>query len=87
MRWLLDGLRLTAAIDYKSDELDQRLREHCPDGVVNIDELPYEVCVYPDSNKVLVRGVKLRGQLQAMEYFDQEPQPPKIFDLAKAASK
>lgn len=32
-RWLLDGLQLTAAIDYKSGELEQRLAEHCPNGI------------------------------------------------------
>ncbi len=32
-RWLLDDLGFDAAIDYKSDDLDQRLRETCPDGV------------------------------------------------------
>ena len=44
---------------------------------------PHEVCVYPDSNKVLVRGIKQRGRIEPLEYFDQEPQPPKIFELAK----
>ena len=31
--WLRDGLKLTAAIDYKSEDLGQRLRECCPDGI------------------------------------------------------
>jgi uncharacterized cupin superfamily protein len=43
---------------------------------------PHEVCVYPDSNKVMVRGAKLRGRISPMEYLDDEPQPPKIFELA-----
>jgi uncharacterized cupin superfamily protein len=43
---------------------------------------PHEVCVYPDSNKVMVRGAKLRGRISAMEYFEDEPNPPKIFALA-----
>ena len=47
---------------------------------------PHEVCVYPDSGKVLVRGVKQLGQVTPMEYFDAEPQPPKIFALAAKAS-
>jgi uncharacterized cupin superfamily protein len=47
---------------------------------------PHEVCVYPDSDKVLVRGVKLLGQLEGKEYFDDEPQPPKIFELAAQLS-
>jgi uncharacterized cupin superfamily protein len=49
---------------------------------------PHEVCVYPDSDKVAVRGVKMRGHLTPKEYFDDEPQPPKIFELAaKLAAK
>jgi uncharacterized cupin superfamily protein len=49
---------------------------------------PHEVCVYPDSGKVLVRGVKMLGQLSAREYLDDEPQPPKILELAaKFAAK
>jgi uncharacterized cupin superfamily protein len=43
---------------------------------------PHEVCVYPDSDKVSVRGVNMRGHLTPKEYFDDEPQPPKIFELA-----
>jgi hypothetical protein len=43
---------------------------------------PHEVC-YPDSGKVLVRGIQQRGQLKPLEYFEQEPEPPKIFELAK----
>ena len=45
---------------------------------------PHEVCVYPDSNKVSVRGVKQLGTVTPKEYFDDEPSPPKIFELAAA---
>lgn len=48
---------------------------------------PHEVCVYPDSDKVQVRGVKMRGHLTPKEYFDDEPQPPKIFALAENLAK
>jgi uncharacterized cupin superfamily protein len=43
---------------------------------------PHEVCVYPDTGKVMVRGAKLLGRVAAAQYFDDEPQPPKIFALA-----
>ena len=43
---------------------------------------PHEVCVYPDSGKVLVRGIKQIGQVTAKEYLADEPQPPKILQLA-----
>ncbi len=46
---------------------------------------PHEVCVYPDSDKVMVRGLKAVGHLDPKEYFDDEPQPPKIFELAAKA--
>lgn len=44
---------------------------------------PDEVCVYPDSDKVMVRSLHARTRLGQLEYFDSEPQPPKIFELAK----
>lgn len=43
---------------------------------------PHEVCVYPDSNKVMVRGVEQLGTVAPKSYFEDEPTPPKIFDLA-----
>jgi len=43
---------------------------------------PHEVCVYPDSNKVLVRGVKQLGTVDPKSYFEGEPAVPKIFELA-----
>ena len=48
---------------------------------------PHEVCVYPDSEKVLVRGFQLRGTLASKEYFDGEPDPPAIFALAEKNSR
>jgi uncharacterized cupin superfamily protein len=44
---------------------------------------PHEVCVYPDSGKVMVRGLKRVGFLEKTEYMAGEPEPPRIFDLAK----
>jgi len=44
---------------------------------------PHEVCVYPDTEKVMVRGVKQLGRVTPMTYFEAEPQPPKIFELAE----
>jgi uncharacterized cupin superfamily protein len=43
---------------------------------------PHEVCVYPDSDKVMVRGVRMLGHLAAKDYFEDEPQPPRILELA-----
>lgn len=44
-----------------------------------------EVCVYPDTGKVLVRSLKRLGQMQDTTYLEGEPDPPKI--LARAARK
>ena len=45
---------------------------------------PHEVCVYPDSGKVMVRSLRRIGLLQPAEYLDGEPATPKIFELAAA---
>lgn len=44
---------------------------------------PNEVCVYPDSGKVLVRGIGKIGFLQQAEYLEGEPERPKIFELVQ----
>ncbi|HWO14127.1 MAG TPA: cupin domain-containing protein [Polyangiaceae bacterium] len=44
---------------------------------------PNEVCVYPDSNKLMVRSLKHVGPLTKTEYLDAEPLSPHIFELAK----
>lgn len=44
---------------------------------------PHEVCVYPDSDKVMVRSLDAVGLLQSTPYLEAEPVPPKIFELAK----
>jgi uncharacterized cupin superfamily protein len=41
-----------------------------------------EVCVYPDSGKVLVRSLEQLGYLEPADYFEGEPRPPKIFELS-----
>ena len=43
---------------------------------------PNEVCMYPDSGKVLIRSLEQIGRLEATDYFDGEPKPPRILSLA-----
>ncbi len=43
---------------------------------------PNEVCVYPDSGKVMVRGLKSVGVLEKTDYMYGEPEPPKILDMS-----
>lgn len=45
---------------------------------------PFEVCVYPDSGKVLVRALKTVGHLQRAPYMDAEPLPPRLLAMAAA---
>ncbi len=41
---------------------------------------PHEVCGYPDSGKLFVRGEGI-GRLEKTGYMDGEPEHPRIFDL------
>ena len=42
---------------------------------------PDEVCVYPDSGKVMVRSLKQVGRLERTAYMDGESDEPRIFEL------
>jgi len=44
---------------------------------------PHEVCTYPDTGKVLVRGLKTVGRLAETLYMDGETEVPKVFALAR----
>lgn len=41
---------------------------------------PNEVCVYPDTGKVMVRSVRTVGYLEKTPYMQDEPDPPKILE-------
>lgn len=45
---------------------------------------PNEVCVYPDTGKVMVRSLSRVGFLHGTPYMEGEPEQPKILELAKA---
>jgi uncharacterized cupin superfamily protein len=42
---------------------------------------PNEVCTYPDSGKVMIRGLHQTGYLKPAEYFDGEPGPTRIMAM------
>lgn len=42
---------------------------------------PHEVCTYPDSGKVLIRGIQRIGTLDDQQYFDGEPEVPRILGM------
>jgi uncharacterized cupin superfamily protein len=44
----------------------------------------HEVCVYPDSGKVMVRSLGHVGFLEPTDYFAGEPDRPRLFELAAA---
>ena len=46
---------------------------------------PHEVCVYPDSGKVLVRAIRQIGFLRQTPYMEGEPEQPRIFELIGAS--
>ncbi len=47
---------------------------------------PDEVCVYPDSGKVMVRSIGEIGFLKSTEYMDGEPEVPAVFAQIDAAA-
>ncbi|MTJ80503.1 MAG: cupin domain-containing protein [Telmatospirillum sp.] len=48
---------------------------------------PNEVCVYPDSGKIKVRGLDCIGVLAPKSYLEGEPDQPRIFGLADKQSR
>ncbi len=44
---------------------------------------PNEVCVYPDTGKIMVRTLQTVGFLKAVDCMEGEAERPRIFDLAK----
>lgn len=43
---------------------------------------PDEVATYPDSGKIMVRSLKRVGWLENVDYFEGEPDKPRILDMA-----
>lgn len=44
---------------------------------------PDEIGFYPDSGKIMVRSLQRIGRLENVDYLDGEPDPPRIFELAR----
>lgn len=40
-----------------------------------------EVCVYPDSGKIMIRSLQSVGRLTKTDYLEGEPEVPKVFNL------
>jgi uncharacterized cupin superfamily protein len=48
---------------------------------------PNEVCVYPDTGKVMVQSLQRVGFLSSTDYMEGEPGTPRIFDLVAAIGR
>ena len=46
-----------------------------------------EVCVYPDSGKVMVRSLRRVGVFEKTDYYANEPEPPRIFGMTETAKR
>ena len=47
---------------------------------------PNEVCIYPDSGKIMIDSLNRVGFLQDAEYMAGEPATPKVFEMVKPRS-
>ena len=81
-RWLVDELGFDAAIDYRSEDVDRRIGELCPDGVdVFFDNVGGPVLEAALNHLALRARVVLCGSISG--YNDVEPQagPRNLFQL------
>jgi uncharacterized cupin superfamily protein len=46
---------------------------------------PNEICTYPDSGKIMIDALDKVGYLKETDYWEGEPDVPRIFALAKQA--
>jgi uncharacterized cupin superfamily protein len=44
----------------------------------------HEVCTYPDTGKVLIRGLKRVGWLEDADYMEGEPDEPRVFAMVES---
>src|SRR5256885_1377563 len=73
-RWLIDELRLDAAIDYKSDDVGARLAELCPQGInVYFDNVGGSLLETAIGHMARRGRIVLCGMISV--YNDAQPQP------------
>jgi NADPH-dependent curcumin reductase CurA len=72
--WLLNECKLDAAIDYKNEDLDQRLKELCPDGVnVYFDNVGGDMLETTLNHMAEFGRIVLCGAIAS--YNDETPRP------------
>lgn len=73
-QWLLDDCKLDAVIDYKNEDIDQRLSELCPDDIdVFFDNVGGSTLEIAISHMADFGRIALCGAIS--QYNDQEPRP------------
>ena len=73
-KWLTDEVGLDAAIDYKTEDVQARIRETCPDGVdVYFDNVGGEILDAALANLALRARVVMCGGISG--YNEEEPPP------------
>ena len=84
-RWLTEELGLDAAIDYKSEDLDARLKELCPDGVnVYFDNVGGRILEIVLDHMATWGRIALCG---AISYYDQDRRSSGPANLANLATR
>lgn len=77
--WLRDVIGVDAAIDYKADDIDQKLGEYCPDGInVYFDNVGGDILDHALKNLAL-RGRAVICGLISTEYEDTPPPGPRHY--------
>lgn len=77
--WLRDVVGVDAAIDYKADDIDQKLGEYCPDGInVYFDNVGGDILDHALKNLAL-RGRAVICGLISTEYEDVPPPGPRHY--------
>lgn len=72
--WLLNSAKLDACIDYKSEDVEQRLNELCPEGVnVFFDNVGGDILQATIANMAQFGRIVMCGQIA--NYNDSEPRP------------
>ena len=82
-RWLTEALGLDAAIDYKTEDLDARLKELCPDGVnVYFDNVGGRTLEIVLDHMATWGRIALCGTISAYDHGDAPAGPANLARLA-----
>ncbi|HEY7172984.1 MAG TPA: NADP-dependent oxidoreductase [Vicinamibacterales bacterium] len=81
-RWLIDELRLDAAIDYKSEDVGARLGELCPQGInVYFDNVGGRLLETAIGHMARRGRIVLCGMISVYNDAEPQPGPSNLFEL------